>query len=159
MSKTSILFVCLGNICRSPMAEGVFLKILEREGVSSSFEIDSAGLLSIHKGELADSRMRFHASKRNYSLKHRSRPVSKADFEHFDLIIGMDEENIAGLKKIASSTQQSAKIYRMTDFCTVFDDSYVPDPYYGGDMGFEHVIDLLEDACEGLFLKVESLKL
>ncbi|MEI8085322.1 MAG: low molecular weight protein-tyrosine-phosphatase [Paludibacter sp.] len=157
MSKTSILFVCLGNICRSPMAEAVFLKILEREGVGSDFEIDSAGLLSVHQGELADGRMRLHASKRNYVLTHRSRPVRKADFDHFDMIIGMDEENIAGLKRLASSKQHEAKIYRMTDFCTVFNDSFVPDPYYGGDKGFEHVIDLLEDACEGLFLKVGSL--
>ena len=157
MQKKSILFVCLGNICRSPMAEGVFLKILEREGVCSEFEIDSAGLLSVHQGELADSRMRLHASMRNYTLTHRSRPVSKVDFDHFDLIIGMDEENIAGLKRLASNRQNEIKIYRMTDFCTVFDDSYVPDPYYGGDKGFEHVIDLLEDACEGLFLKLGSL--
>ena len=137
MPKKSILFVCLGNICRSPMAEGIFLKILEREVISSSFEIDSAGLLSVHQGELADNRMRLHASKRNYTLTHRSRPVKKADFDRYDMIIGMDEENIAGLKRVASSPKQEAKIYKMTDFCTNFDDSYVPDPYYGGDKGFE----------------------
>lgn len=154
MTKTSILFVCLGNICRSPMAEGIFLKLLEREKIAANFEVDSAGLLDVHQGELADGRMRLHASKRNYTLTHRSRPVTKADFDRFDMIIGMDEDNIVGLKRLASTRQHEAKIHRMTDFCQTFKDSFVPDPYYGGDKGFEHVIDLLEDACEGLLQEV-----
>lgn len=151
MNKKSILFVCLGNICRSPMAEGVFRKILERENANERFEIDSAGLLNYHEGELADSRMRFHASKRGYILVHRSRPVKKSDFEKFDMIIGMDEENIAGLKRLASTSEHVEKIHRMTDFCKEITAPSVPDPYYGGDQGFERVIDLLEDACEGLY--------
>lgn len=151
MDKKSILFVCLGNICRSPMAEGVFRKILQRENANERFEIDSAGLLSYHEGELADSRMRFYASKRGYNLVHRSRPVKKSDFEKFDLFIGMDEDNIAGLKKLASTSEDVEKIRRMTDFCKEINASSVPDPYYGGDQGFERVIDLLEDACEGLY--------
>ncbi len=156
MQKTSILFVCLGNICRSPMAEGIFLKLLERENLSDNFQIDSAGLISVHQGEMADSRMRFHAAKRNYMLTHRSRPVSKVDFDRFDMIVGMDEDNIVGLKRLASTRSDEAKIHRMTDFCQTFNDDFVPDPYYGGDKGFEHVIDLLEDACEGLLLKVSN---
>jgi len=147
----SVLFVCLGNICRSPMAEGIFLKILEREHASDRFVVDSAGLIGYHEGELADSRMRFHASKRGYQLTHRSRPIKKADMEHFDLIVGMDEQNIRGLKQLASTPEQHAKIFRMTDFCSTFNANHVPDPYYGGDQGFEHVIDLLEDACEGFY--------
>ena len=150
----SILFVCLGNICRSPMAEGIFLKILEQEHASNRFEVDSAGLLDYHQGELPDSRMRFHASKRGYNLTHRSRPVTKADFNRFDMIIGMDEENIAGLKRLASTREHDTKIYRMTDFCQQKQAVYVPDPYYGGDKGFENVIDLLEDACEGLYQEI-----
>ena len=149
--KTKILFVCLGNICRSPMAEGVFLKIIEREGKENEFEIDSAGTVGYHEGELADSRMRKHASLRGYKLTHRSRPVNREDFEHFDYIIGMDEQNIRGLKNIACSSENTAKIHRMTDFCQHMTDKEVPDPYYGGDAGFEYVINLLEDCCDGLY--------
>jgi len=151
---TSILFVCLGNICRSPMAEGVFRKILEREKATERFEIDSAGLLGYHQGELPDSRMRFFAGKRGYSLTHRSRQFKRADFDRFDLIIGMDDQNIAGLKQLAMTLEEDAKIYRMTDFCRNIQATHVPDPYYGGDQGFENVIDLLEDACEGLFEEI-----
>lgn len=149
--KTKILFVCLGNICRSPMAEGVFSKIVEREGREHEFEIDSAGTAAYHEGELADSRMRKHASQRGYNLTHRSRPVTKKDFELFDYIVGMDEQNIYNLKKIAQTPENIGKIYRMTDFCQRMTDDRVPDPYYGGDSGFEYVIDLLEDCCEGLY--------
>ena len=95
----SILFVCLGNICRSPMAEGVFRKILEREHASEQFNIDSSGLIAVHRGELPDSRMRDFAAKRGYALTHRSRPFIRADFDRFDMIIGMDDQNIAGLKQ------------------------------------------------------------
>jgi len=158
MKQTSILFVCLGNICRSPMAEGVFCRILEREKVTERFEIDSAGLLNYHQGELPDSRMRFHAEKRSYNLTHRSRPVTKADLEHFDWIIGMDDQNIRGLKQLASNYEQAAKIHLMTDFCQKIQATRVPDPYYGGDQGFENVIDILEDACEGLYFKLSNLE-
>ncbi len=154
----SILFVCLGNICRSPMAEGIFLKILEREHVLNRFEVDSAGLLDYHEGELADSRMRFHASKRGYNLIHRSRPVVKADLDKFDWIIGMDDQNIRGLKQLASTAQLS-KIHKMTDFCIEINADLVPDPYYDGDQGFENVINLLEDACEGLYKAIIAGKL
>jgi protein-tyrosine phosphatase len=154
MDKKSILFVCLGNICRSPMAEGVFNKIVLENGVEQQFEIDSAGLISVHQGELPDYRMRQHASRRGYQLTHRSRPVCKADFDKFDLIIAMDEENIAGLKRLAQTKDHLAKIHRMIDFSSKFAPTHIPDPYYGGDKGFEHVIDLLEDACMGLFGKL-----
>lgn len=151
MKKIRILFVCLGNICRSPMAESVFLKIIERENSRKRFEIDSAGLSNHHQGELPDSRMRAHASRRDYQLTHRSRPITKEDLDHFDFIIGMDEQNIRGLRNIAETLENIGKIYRMTDFCQRMSDYEVPDPYYGGEAGFELVIDLLEDACEGLY--------
>ena len=158
MTPVSILFVCLGNICRSPMAEAIFLKILEREHASDRFTVDSAGLLGYHQGELPDSRMRYHAGKRGYSLTHRSRPFSRADFDRFDVIVGMDDQNIAGLKKQSMTLEEDAKIFRMTDFCQSLEATHVPDPYYGGDQGFENVINLLEDACEGLFKEVTGKK-
>lgn len=154
MTPTSILFVCLGNICRSPMAEGVFNKILDRENAGTRFRVDSAGLLDYHKGNLPDSRMRSHASQRGYELVHRSRPVTKADFHRFDLIIAMDEDNIKGLNRLASTQADASKILRMADFCRRMQATHIPDPYYGGDKGFQHVIDLLEDACEGLYEKL-----
>jgi protein-tyrosine phosphatase len=136
------------------MAEVVFLRILAREGVSHLFEIDSAGLLDYHEGELADGRMRAHAYARGYSLTHRSRPVTKSDFDRFDWIFCMDDQNIRGLKQLTSDPCHIEKIHLITDFCVQFSASVVPDPYYGGEKGFENVIDLLEDACEGLFVEV-----
>lgn len=145
-----ILFVCLGNICRSPMAEGVMKQLLENAGRESEFEIDSAGITGYHEGELPDSRMRSHAVRRGYDLTHRSRPVKTEDFYQFDLLIGMDDRNIADLHDKAPSPEEEKKIRRMTDYCKRMVADHVPDPYYGGSEGFEYVIDLLEDACEGL---------
>jgi len=133
------------------MAEAVFTKIAAENRKSDRFIIDSAGLLSYHMGEPADSRMRFFADKRGYHITHRSRPFTRSDFDHFDIIIGMDDSNIDGLKRLASTVDEKEKIHRMTDFCIHMNADHVPDPYYGGSQGFEYVIDLLEDACKGLF--------
>ena len=138
------------------MAEAVFLSILAREGTSGEYVIDSAGLLDYHEGELADTRMRTHASSRGYTLAHRSRPVLKADFNNFDLIFCMDDQNVRGLRQLTSNPVHLAKIHLMTDYCTRMSATEVPDPYFGGDKGFEYVIDLLEDACEGLYSEVRS---
>lgn len=147
----SILFVCLGNICRSPMAEAAFLRLLEEKKKSEDFFIDSAGLIAYHQGELPDSRMRAYAARRGYKLTHLSRPFSRSDFDKFDMIIGMDEQNFDGLMAKAQTLDEENKIFRMVDFSHKFTPTHIPDPYYGGEQGFENVIDLLEDACEGLY--------
>ena len=146
-----ILFVCLGNICRSSTAEAVMKHLVSQAGREREFEIDSAGILSYHRGELPDPRMRAHAARRGYTLDHRSRPVCTDDFLHFDLIIGMDDRNLDDLRDRAPSPEACRKICRMTDYCTRYTwADHVPDPYYGGAEGFEQVLDLLEDACAGL---------
>ena len=153
--KTKILFVCMGNICRSAAAEAVMKKQIEARGLSAGFEIDSAGILNYHKGEKADPRMRQHSSKRGYDVTSISRPVKVTDFDEFDLIIGMDDTNIKDLNDRALTAEHKTKIHRMTEYSKKYDSSYIPDPYYGGATGFELVLDLLEDACEGL---LESLQ-
>ena len=143
-----ILFVCMGNICRSPSAEAVMKKMLADRGLD--LQIDSAGTIAYHAGDPADSRMKKHAVRRHYDLTSVSRVVSDCDFVDFDMIIGMDDANIADLKARVSFDADLHKISKMTDYCSRFDNDSVPDPYYGGSDGFELVLDLLEDACEGL---------
>ncbi len=151
-----ILFVCLGNICRSPSAEGIMRKLVDEAGLSKSILIDSAGLISIHQGEKADSRMREHARRRNYSLDSISRPVTDEDFETFDLILGMDYENIRQLNFRATKEEQRTKVITMCSFAQEMQYAEVPDPYYGGDAGFELVLDILEDACAGLLINLKT---
>lgn len=145
-----ILFVCLGNICRSPAAEGIMRQKVKERGLSSVFDIDSAGTYGGHAGNLPDSRMRAHAARRGYRLEHRSRPITTDDFDRFDLIIGMDDMNIENLRRLAPDADAWTKIHRMTDYSRRYAHDHVPDPYYSGADGFELVLDLLEDACDGL---------
>lgn len=157
MNKQRILFVCLGNICRSPSAEAVFTGLVKKAGLLDKIEIDSAGTSGFHAGEPADKRMQTHAIKRGYNLTSLSRPVDKAnDFDDFDMIIGMDDSNMDNLHQMAPTLESTEKLYKMTDFCSEFDYDHVPDPYYGGAEGFELVLDLLEDACNGLLTEVEK---
>ena len=155
--KIKILFVCLGNICRSSSAEEVMRTLIRKEGLEREIEVDSAGILSYHQGELPDSRMRIHASSRVYNLTHRYRPVCTDDFYHFDMIIGMDDRNIEDLIERAPDLETEKKIRRMTDYCRVKMVDYVPDPYYGGAQGFENVLDILEDACAGLLESIRAI--
>ncbi|CAK7067539.1 MAG: Putative low molecular weight protein-tyrosine-phosphatase [Parabacteroides sp.] len=154
--KYKILFVCLGNICRSPSAEAVMKKLVKDTGMEARFEIDSAGIIGYHEGEPADQRMRAHAARRGYVLDSISRPVRIADFFDFDLIIGMDDKNISDLKRKAPDLESENKIHRMTQFSRNKLYDYVPDPYYSGAEGFELVLDLLEDACSGLLETLTS---
>lgn len=155
MENYKILFVCLGNICRSPSAEAVMKALVQKQGLADHFEIDSAGILDVHQGEPADARMKRHASIRGYQLTSISRPICQHDFTHFDLIIGMDDQNIHDLMLLAPDDAARHKIHKMTDFAHSGHYAIVPDPYYGGDQGFEMVLDILEEACEGL---LHSLK-
>lgn len=152
--KIRLLFVCLGNICRSPSAEAVMKKLARQAGLDNRLEIDSAGLIGYHEGEQADPRMRAHAARRGYVLDSISRPVRPVDFYDFDLIIGMDDRNVEELKRRAPDLETAAKVRQMTEFSRHKLYDYVPDPYYSGAEGFELVLDLLEDACGGL---LESL--
>lgn len=154
-----ILFVCLGNICRSPAAEGVFLDILRENQALERYTVDSAGTGGYHIGELPDSRMRVHARQRGLELVHHCRQVTTEDFEDFDLIIGMDSMNLTNLRRKAPSVEAARKIHGMAEFFSPgarYD--HVPDPYYEGAEGFELVLDLLQDACLNLYNSLESEK-
>ncbi len=154
-----ILFVCLGNICRSPAAQGIMEALVEDRGLSDAYVLDSAGLYGGHAGEQADRRMQIHARGRGYSLTHRSRPVRESDFDNFDLIVAMDESNRQGLRRLAPTPEDEAKIVMMTDFCRRHPGAtHVPDPYYEGAEGFELVLDLLEDACAALIDRTAPAK-
>jgi protein-tyrosine phosphatase len=155
MKPYSILFVCMGNICRSPTAHGVFqYKVIER-GLADQIEVDSAGTHNYHPGNPPDERSQAHASRRGYDLAGlRARQISDADFERHDLILAMDWDNLA-LVQEECPPEHLHKVRRLTEFCLKHDSPVVPDPYYGGKDGFEHVLDLVEDACEGVIRHVE----
>lgn len=157
---SKILFVCLGNICRSPAAEAIMKKKLEDLwSQCTDVTVDSAGIGSWHEGQLPDRRMRSHGARRGYDISSRARQIRQADFDRFDYIFGMDHENMADLKRLASNETQRAKIMCAADFMTRhpgFDT--VPDPYYGGDDAFELALDLIEDACDGIAARLFGQK-
>ena len=147
--KKSVLFVCMGNICRSPTAEGVFRYFVEEAGLSDRIEIDSAGTHAYHTNEPADRRAQAAAERRGYSMSEiRARRVRDEDFEQFDLIIAMDRHNQSMLVDQADAEHHD-KIRLFLEFSTAQEDE-VPDPYYGGAAGFERVLDLVEEASRGL---------
>ncbi len=154
--KIRIIFVCLGNICRSPAAEAIFKHKIAQTGFSDSYIVDSAGIHGYHSGENADIRMIRHASRRGITIDSISRQFKYEDFDKFDYIIGMDDSNIKALKKIALSNEDLLKISKMTDYSASLNISQVPDPYYGGYDGFERVLDILDDSINGLIKKIET---
>jgi protein-tyrosine phosphatase len=154
-----ILFVCLGNICRSPAAEGIMKHIVAQEGREEQFFIDSAGIGSWHVGQLPDRRMRACGERHGYTFDSHARQFSPADFDRFDYIIAMDEENRHDLLRQARSEQHRNKLLMMADYLKDHPRQHtIPDPYYGETADFELVIDLLEDACQGLLDALQKKK-
>jgi len=155
--KRKILFVCMGNICRSPAAEGIAKKLLKDKGLNGTIEIDSAGTLGYHSGESPDSRMIKHASKRGYTLDSRARQFdARKDFDEFDYIVTMDDNNYSEITSLDKKNNYKNKIFKMVSFGKNIDVNEVPDPYYSGSSGFELVLDILEDSVEELINKVED---
>lgn len=145
-----VLFVCMGNICRSPAAEIVFRKLVTDARRESEFVVDSAGTIGHHHGSPPDPRMAATLQRRGYQITGRARRISAYDLDKFDLILTMDEENLSNVRKLDSTGANHHKIRPFVEFCTTHTDLRVPDPYYGGQRGFDHVVKLLEDGCEGL---------
>ena len=151
-----IIFVCMGNICRSPMAETIMKKFVKDKGLEEEFFIDSAGTIDLHQGEDADSRMIDVAENRGYNITSISRWFEDKDFEEFDHIMVMDDNNFQTLLTRTKNPKHIKKIEFITDYRKKFLKNYIPDPYYGGDKGFDNVIDLLEDSCQGFLEKITS---
>lgn len=148
----SVLFVCLGNICRSPAADGIMRAVVGSHDAGARWTVDSAGTGGWHVGDLPDRRMRIHARRRGYELDHVCRQVRVADFDNFDLIIGMDSANVRDLKRLAPTLEAEAKVAAMIDFVDpAMGHDCVPDPYYDGAEGFENVLTLLENGCANLY--------
>lgn len=150
-----ILFLCMGNICRSPAAHCVFQHLVDESGLSERFVIDSAGTIGYHEGSPPDARMQASLRKRRIPVIGHARPLKARDLREFDLILAMDKANLADARRLAKTSDERARIKLFTTFCRRHDLTEVPDPYYGGDHGFEHVLDLVQDGCEGL---LESLQ-
>jgi protein-tyrosine phosphatase len=159
MANYSVLFVCMGNICRSPTAHGVFRHRVRAEGFADVVAVDSAGTHNRHPNSPPDERSQLHAAKRGYDLSDlRARQIQAADFQKHDLILVMDWENLDMLQAQCPAAHQH-KVRRLTEFCQSNVQPVVPDPYYGGVNGFERVLDLIEDACEGLMWHVKATAL
>lgn len=155
-SPFSILFVCMGNICRSPTADGVLRHKVRERGLEDHVTVDSAGTHNYHPNHPPDSRSQAHARQRGYDLSPlRARQIHANDFERFDLILAMDWDNLGLIQQQCPPAHQR-KVRRLTEFCSSFDSPVVPDPYYGGAAGFEEVLDLVEDACEGLIVHIQK---
>jgi protein-tyrosine phosphatase len=151
-----VLFVCMGNICRSPAAEIVFRQQVGDAGLDQAIHIDSAGTIGYHAGKGPDPRMAETLRRRGYPIAGRARQVTARDLAEFDLILAADHENIADLHRLDRDGLHRGKIRLLVDFCVEKEATHVPDPYYGGQQGFEEVADLVEDACAGLLEEIRA---
>lgn len=151
-----ILFVCLGNICRSPAAENIMNYLISQAGLTESFSCDSAGTSGYHIGAPPDARMTVAAQKRGITLQGKARRFEVSDFTKFDLILAMDRDNYRDLLSLDPLGKHHHKVKLMSDFATQHQFKDVPDPYYGGQQGFDRVIDLLLDSCQGLLAELEA---
>lgn len=156
MEKVGVLFVCMGNICRSPTAEGVFRRLVEEEGLSERIRIDSAGTHDYHIGKSPDRRSMLAAQRRGIDLSPlRARQVALTDFESFDWIVAMDKDNLRLLER-QCPPEHRVKLSLLLDHAPQVELREVPDPYYGGEDGFELVLDLVQEGAEGLLAKVKA---
>ncbi len=156
MKQVKVLMVCLGNICRSPTAEGVFTHVVNKAGLSDKIHIDSAGTHAYHVGEPPDERAQLHAKKRGIDLsQQRARRVNAEDFAVYDFILAMDHENLRNLQAMCPPDARH-KVQLFLDFAPGRQESQVPDPYYGGAQGFEFVLDLVEEASQGLLSHIQN---
>lgn len=152
--KVSVLFVCMGNICRSPTAEAVFRHYVEKAGLDDHIHIDSAGTHDYHIGDVPDVRTQRAAKQRGYDMSNlRGRQVEAADFARFDYVLAMDQTNLEILKRLRPSDTKS-HLGLFLDFAQHHTEREVPDPYYGGAQGFERVLDMVEDAADGLLKRL-----
>ena len=153
----NVLFVCLGNICRSPMAEGLFIHLVREKGLENQFRIDSCGTGGWHAGERADPRMRSTAAEHGIELPSFARKVQLQDFAEFDYILAMDESNHQDLLDLQVQVPNGkAQLFKMRHFDTQGKDTDVPDPYYGGRAGFERVYEMLDRSCKGLLDHIQA---
>jgi low molecular weight protein-tyrosine phosphatase len=155
--RTSILFVCLGNICRSPLAEGVFRHLVEERGLADRFHVDSAGTGDWHVGQPPDPRSTAVAAAHGVVLTGLGRQVSAPDLDHFDHIVAMDRDNLHDLERLADAHGGPAQLHLLRDFDPGADHPDVPDPYYGGPGGFERVYAMVRRSCEGLLDELTGL--
>jgi protein-tyrosine phosphatase len=153
-APTRVLFVCLGNICRSPVAENVFRHLVEEAGLEDRFEVDSAGTGSWHVGEPPDRRSAAVAVARGFELRGRARQVTPDDLETFDYVLAMDRENLRDLEHLARSGKATARIELLRAYDPTPDAEDVPDPYYGGPAGFENVFDIVSRSCRNLLASI-----
>jgi low molecular weight protein-tyrosine phosphatase len=154
--RTSVIFVCLGNICRSALAEGIFLRLVDEAGLSDRFEIDSAGTGAWHVGEMPDARASMVASQHGIELESRARQLTEDDLQRFDRVIAMDHENLRNIERIADATGSEAVIELLRRYDEEGGGDEVPDPYYGGASGFENVYEMVHRSCQGLLTELRA---